>query len=264
MCYPVLGGNNGYCVEGCSFGETFGQTKCHHREDFACNPALLADTGDPCRNDNGCIAGELCLENPDTPAGDTTCHVIIAACLPSCQGDLDCADGLFCDRSFLSGFCVEEEQTGKGLAEACTVTDNEPDECLGFCQPSETGSNKGTCSQNCPLESPCSYDSESKLYEGICLYASTIAPEGATGDFGFCTPACNCPEKCGSADLTCVLPGGELDEGLFTGRGLCAGVEATLGAEILDDCQGSGGAPSGAGGDGAAGDSSIGGGGGGG
>ena len=45
-CYPFEeNAETGYCVEGCSFGAPgIGEIKCHNRDEFACNPALLSPT----------------------------------------------------------------------------------------------------------------------------------------------------------------------------------------------------------------------------
>jgi hypothetical protein len=164
LCFPFDSSGIGYCVEKCSFGDPGLGTKCHDRPEFACNPTLAA-TDKSCSDDADCGANGLCLE-------DGTCADVVPACLPSCRGDIDCEDGMYCDQSFLSGVCVEKKPTGKALGEPCTVRD-EPDECLGFCQPDEANSTKGRCSTTCGIGYECGYNSDTGKFDGVCLYAST-------------------------------------------------------------------------------------------
>ena len=246
LCYPfTTDADTGYCVEGCAFGEPgIGEVKCHNRQEFACNPALLGDTGQPCTTTAAdCQSGELCIEG--------TCAVVFPACLPSCRGDIDCEDGMYCDQSFLSGVCVTEKPTGKGLGEPCTVPaddePSEPDECIGFCQADATGSSAGHCAATCGLISSCAYNAGTGLFDGICFYASILTSEtGDVGDFGFCTPTCNCTSECNDDALSCsLLTQGALND-TFRGPGLCF----TPDADTIEynQCEGMGGAGSGTGG----------------
>jgi hypothetical protein len=221
LCFPFGDGvTTSFCVEGCSFGQPeFGDVKCHNREDFACNPALMADTAAPCQTTDGdCLAGELCI--------DGSCAVVFAGCLPSCRGDLDCANGLYCDQSFLSGVCVSTKPVGKALGEPCTVpaanAPAEPDGCIGFCQADGDVGNQGHCAATCGLLNPCGWNAQTQKYDGLCLYASVLtANDGHIGDFGFCTPTCNCSEQCGDASLACsLLADGPLTQE-FRGPALC-------------------------------------------
>lgn len=220
LCYPFAPqGNSGYCVEGCSFGTPgIGEFKCHNREEFACNPALLGDTGEPCDETADCQSGELCI--------DGTCAVVFPACLPSCRGDIDCEAGMYCDQSFLSGVCVDEEPTGKALGEPCTLPGpnepSEPDECLGFCQADSADSTTGRCAATCGLLSACAWNSATSKFDGACFYASILTfQNGAAGDFGFCTSTCNCTDECNDSELACsLLPQGSLPND-FKGPGLC-------------------------------------------
>ncbi|HYJ10540.1 MAG TPA: hypothetical protein VEX18_16070 [Polyangiaceae bacterium] len=243
VCFPFEdGAATGYCVEGCSFGEPgIGEIKCHNRDEFACNPALLGPTTQACAETEDCPAGDLCI--------DGTCAVVFPACLPACRGDIDCEDGMYCDQSFLSGVCVTEKPTGKALGEPCTVPgeneDSEPDECLGFCQADTADSTTGRCSATCGIGLPCAYNSESGNFDGACFYASVLTAEiGRARDFGFCTPSCDCSDECNSDELACsLLDDQPLGEG-FKGQGLCFGVDPAV--EEYNQCEGMGG--SGAGG----------------
>lgn len=225
LCFPFNGTTGaGYCVEGCSFGmPDIGTQKCHDRLEFACNPALLGDTMSPCEAAADCDAGELCI--------DGSCAVVFPACLPSCRGDIDCEDGMYCDQSFLSGVCVSKKPTGKALGEVCTVPPAngpaEPDDCLGFCQADAENSTKGHCAATCGIGNQCAWNSDTSKFDGVCLYASVLTAEtGSVGDFGFCTNTCNCTTECNDPDLVCQL----LDQGAlpgdFKGPGLCFSADA--------------------------------------
>lgn len=242
LCFPFdATSDTGYCVEGCSFGDPGLGSKCHDRPEFACNPALLGPTQTNCDDTADCGDGELCI--------DGTCNVVFPACLPACRGDIDCDEGLYCDQSFLSGVCVTKKPTGKALGEPCTVPGPndpaEPDECLGFCQADSSTGNEGHCSATCGIGYECAYNSGSGKFDGACLYASVLTAEnGGLGDFGFCTPSCNCSEQCNDPQLKCqLLEQGPLTED-FKGQGLCFGEAADGSTEELNECEGEGGAPS--------------------
>ncbi|HKY37188.1 MAG TPA: hypothetical protein VJN18_14690 [Polyangiaceae bacterium] len=262
LCYPFDAGSDlGYCMESCTFGQPeIGKLKCHDRAEFACNPALLGATQDVCTETTDCGAGELCI--------DGTCAIVTPACLPSCRGDLDCADGMYCDQSFLSGVCLTEKPTGKALGEPCAVVPEgqpaEPDECLGFCQADAVDSTTGHCAATCGLLSECAWNAETEKFDGACFYASVLTSEtGFVGDFGFCTPACNCPAECNDPRLTCsLLTQVELTDA-FKGLGLCFSPPdpPDPNFQVYDECAGSmggggagdGGAPAASGGGGAGG-----------
>jgi hypothetical protein len=112
------------------------------------------------------------------------------------------------------------------LGERCTLPDlldpAEPDECLGFCQADAAGSGVGYCASGCGLLNECAWNSQTGKFDGACLYASTVtAADGFIGDFGFCTPTCNCSEECHDPLLACaLLDQGELTDA-FRGSGLC-------------------------------------------
>jgi hypothetical protein len=250
LCYPfVEGSSKGYCIEGCTFGEPeLGASKCHNRGEFACYPALLQDSGEACDPEaDDCGAGELCL--------DGTCAIVFPGCLPSCRGDIDCEDGMYCDQSFLNGTCVEKKPAGKGLGEPCTVPaddePNEPDDCIGFCQADSDTGNAGHCAATCGLFTQCGWNAETKKFDGACFFGSTLtAKTGSTGDFGFCTVTCNCAAECQDEKLGCeLLMQGPLNDD-FRGPGLCFPPDAMT--EPYNQCTGSGG-NAGAGGDAGAG-----------
>jgi hypothetical protein len=233
LCFPFAE-DASYCIEGCSFGTPkLGEPKCHGREDFACNPALLGTTADGCSTTDECLPGELCT--------DGVCNVVFPGCLPACRGDLDCAPGLYCDQSFMAGTCTPIKPKGKRLGEPCTLPSAqepaEPDECLGFCQADSDVGNQGHCAATCGLLRECGWDPASQKFDGVCFYASVLTTEtGDVGDFGFCTPACNCTEECNDATLACsLLAQGPIDDQQFKGPGLCFAPDAST--DELSDCQ---------------------------
>jgi hypothetical protein len=243
LCFPFGSETEaGHCIEACSFGTpNVGEQKCHDRPEFACNPALLGRTSATCESTDDCQAGELCI--------DGTCDIVFPGCLPACRGDIDCEPGMYCDQSFLSGVCVTEKPTGKALGEPCTVPGenepSEPDECLGFCQADEATGNKGHCAATCALATQCAWNAKTEKFDGVCFYASVLTSEtGDAGDFGFCTPTCNCTAECNDPDLACsLLSQGALPDD-FKGPGLCFSPDAMT--KEYNQCEGAGG--SGAGG----------------
>ncbi len=237
MCYPFdSASTEGYCIEGCSFGEPdIGDAKCHSRPEFACVPALLGGTGAACADVNDCPAGDLCI--------DGECAVVFPGCLPSCRGDLDCDAGMYCDQGFLDGTCVKAKQTGKALGEPCTVpaSDNDADECIGFCQADSATGNKGHCSATCGLARQCSWNATTEKFDGVCFYGTVLTSDtGDVGDFGFCTPTCDCTDQCNDPTLACsLLTQGALSTD-FRGAGLCFGADPMT--KEYNQCTGSGGA----------------------
>lgn len=237
LCYPFdVESPEGYCVEGCSFGQQGAFRKCHARPDFSCAPALLQDTGYDCAS--GCLAGEICI------AATNTCQLAIPACLPSCRGDLDCAAGLYCDQQFLGGKCVPTKPAGKPLGEPCTVPGPleplEPDECLGYCQADADGSSAGHCLSTCGLGSGCAWNPKTRLFDGACYITSTLSQGNAAyGDLGFCAPACNCAAECGDASLACLVGQGidPLDTKAYAGVGLCFTPNPELNDIVVEQCQ---------------------------
>jgi hypothetical protein len=248
MCFPFDSeSDEGYCIEGCDFGTPdIGDAKCHSRSEFACNPALLGATQTTCVGNDDCPAGDLCI--------DGQCAVVFAGCLPACRGDLDCDPGMYCDQGFLNGVCTPVKQTGKALGEPCTVPaegdPQEPDGCLGFCQRDSDTGNQGHCAATCGLSRQCSWNAETEKFDGICLYASVLTSEtGDVGDFGFCTPSCNCTAECNDPALACSLLSQGALSADFRGPGLCFSPDSMT--EEYNQCTGAGG--DGAGGAGAAG-----------
>lgn len=230
LCWTPLSSaatDSAFCVEACSFGAPEeGEAKCHDREEFACNPWLSGSaSGLDCTEDLDCDLGESCLSG--------TCQIVLPACTPACRGDIDCAGGMYCDQSLLKGTCVSTRPTGKALGEPCTV-EAEPDECIGFCQPDVSGSTLGHCAANCSLGTNCNYDATTQLYGGICFAFSSVEEARSTGDFGFCSRACDCSSECYQGN-TCQLPANlELSSITYSAPGLC--LSPTLGFNEPDTC----------------------------
>ena len=146
--------------------------------------------------------------------------------MPACAGDVDCADGYYCDQSFLSGVCRKGTTHGKALGEPCTPPGpnqpDEPDECLGYCAPDTTGSLKGHCQSTCSYGTGCAWNGATKKFDGACILINQqlVGSAPDTGDFAFCDLTCNCAADCIDPTLGCEL----LDQALpdeFRGGGFC-------------------------------------------
>jgi hypothetical protein len=239
ICVPFEANTDqGYCLEGCTFGDPdIGEAKCHNRSEFNCNAALFGDTKEPCTTDDDCPSPDFC-------GGTGTCIIYATACMPQCRGDLDCDVGMYCDQSYFGGTCLEEKPVGKELGARCTVPapnePDEPDDCLGWCRPDASGSSKGHCAANCSIGRQCSWNAETQKFDGICLYASFLTVEsGALGDVGSCTPTCNCSSECDKANVGCELLSGQALSSDFRAPGLCFTPDAS--SVVYDQC-GAGGA----------------------
>jgi hypothetical protein len=246
LCVPFEADTDqGYCLEGCAFGEPdIGEVKCHDRPQFTCDAALFGDTKAPCTTDEDCQAPDFC-------SSGGTCIVYVTACMPGCRGDLDCDAGMYCDQSYYGGTCKTAKPVGKELGARCTVPaasePDEPDDCLGWCRPDATGSSAGHCAANCSLGRQCSWNPETEKFDGVCLYASFLTVDsGDIGDIGSCTPTCNCAADCDKANLGCELLNGEELTSDFRGAGLCFTPDAT--SVAYDQCGAGGAGTGGAGG----------------
>lgn len=247
ICYGFTD-DAAYCIEGCAFGKPeIGEKKCHDRPEFACSPVMFDPTDTKCQTSDDCDQGEWC--------DDGICDVVYTACLPSCRGDIDCEAGSYCDQTFGRGTCVAKKQSGKALGEPCTVpADNAPrtaDECLGICQRDAVGSSKGHCGATCALGRECAYNTTTNKFDGVCLFPSSLnVKTGSTGDFGFCTLACDCTDACLDPDLGCtILDETPLPTDAFRGAGFCVGTKNIEAGQEYNQCT-DGTAGAGAGGDG--------------
>lgn len=214
VCLGFGANDPAYCFEGCTFGKPeLGQQKCHNRPEFTCGP-VLGDSAGACTDSSDCQSDEIC--------NDGECRVLVPLCLPGCRGDIDCDDGMYCDQSFLNGVCITKKPVGKPLGAACKVADTgEPEECVGFCQPDESGSTQGHCTATCSVGRECGWNSETKVFDGLCAYVSALTTNADTGDFGYCTGVCNCSAECPVSGRDCELLGQGLPTDSFRGAGVC-------------------------------------------
>lgn len=160
-CFEV-GTDKGYCFASCVQGEATVQTdKCLGRPDFACQD--ISETATP-----------------------------EAFCLPRCRADLECGDGLFCNKR--SGLCSPTKGTGDPLGSPCT-----PGAAVGTCEgvclrTSADGVTPitGVCTELCSGVFPCKYSGENP--GGLCL--GPLSADWDVGDLGYCQPSCECSGDC--------------------------------------------------------------------
>ena len=93
MQFDVNGTMVGYCVETCTPSDGFAASKCHGRQDVAC---------------------------------DATSS--LSVCRPTCNDDSECPTGRVCNRR--TWLCTASAATGAGVGEACTSF---PEMCRGNC-----------------------------------------------------------------------------------------------------------------------------------
>lgn len=209
----AAGATEGYCMEGCSFGEPAeGELKCHDRRDFACAP-LPYKRETSCTSSSDCEAGDQCYYG--------TCASISAACLPSCRGEEDCAAGWYCNQK--SGRCVNEQPVGtKTLGQPCTVA-SDPSECLGYCAADGDGSPLGHCAVDCSSVRDCGWNPSTQVYDGVCFGDNQFIEDPATGDAGLCTLTCNCSAECMNSALSCrlIIESYQFPLDTYRGAGTC-------------------------------------------
>jgi len=247
-------GSTNYCVEGCFQGaplDDLAPPKCHNRAQFACTPLDVFPVGQECTDITDCAPGEACYDVDSTDTVPTECVLVLAACLPACTGDQDCATGMFCDREI--GTCATESTAGEPLGTACDP-EAATDPCSGFCQRiSDVENLDGMCAEVCSFLNPCDHDAEGD-YQGACLFSTAINEDPDIGDYGFCSQLCDCSAQCTTPGFGCLEIDGLND---FYGRpGLCLYPFAADGGmvETLETCPGGGsGGSGGTGGTGAAG-----------
>jgi hypothetical protein len=171
------------CFESCTIGPNPPAppvSKCHGRQDVACEPLNQAET--------------------------------LFGCIPICVTDADCGTRK-CDPS--SGLCVDALAGGKTVGSGCIATGNQSSsECAGgMCLPIETtpdgGATPGICTALCRLgtQEACGYrltPLDAGPPVGACLL-----PWGDTGynngDLGLCLQLCDGPNDCNykASNWTC-------------------------------------------------------------
>jgi hypothetical protein len=165
------------CFETCAIGTG---TKCHARQDMACEPVNRDET--------------------------------IFSCIPICVTDSDCGTRK-CDVG--SGLCVETVTPGKPVGSGCTASRMSNNECAGgLCLPIQAvpdgGTTPGICTALCRLgtQEACGYrinavDAGPPM--GACIYPWGDPNVYATGDLGLCLQLCDTEGDCSyhAADWTC-------------------------------------------------------------
>jgi hypothetical protein len=165
------------CFQTCTIGPNPpappDNTKCHSRQDVACQPVNDAQT--------------------------------LFACIPICVTDNDCGGTRKCEAS--SGLCVDTPKTGKPVGASCTVTRGVANtECQGFCLsieaiPDGGTSTPGICTALCRLgtQEACNYrisPLDAGPPEGACVLP--VGDQGYNnGDLGFCLQLCDGQSDCG-------------------------------------------------------------------
>ncbi|HEY2408138.1 MAG TPA: hypothetical protein VGI10_19155 [Polyangiaceae bacterium] len=211
-------GADGYCLEGCTPGDTAGAAKCHNRAEFSCQQFSVGT--------------------------DT-----VNQCAPACNGDPDCQGGMFCNTG--TGFCEKTAQTGDPEGTPCdpmAQTNNCKGICLGL-PDADGGFSMGVCADLCSGQAPCLYDS-SGMPHGACLGA-LAATGAALGDFAFCVETCACTSQCNFPGDVCGAWSGTATQvaqitTTYGGPGVCE--QPATSTNELKTCTGAGGAASGGGG----------------
>jgi hypothetical protein len=163
---------NGFCLGVCQPGNADGALKC------------------------GADRAQSCLASPTNPA--------LGLCFPSCQSDLACGDGRFCDSSDPGlGLCTDTQRPGPGIGAPCTpeteATDCASSICLAF--PNGAGS---FCSASCTFAAinGCGYaEGSTGPREAACLQSRFQG--GGAGDLGFCFELCDVNTDCEQGDWVC-------------------------------------------------------------
>jgi hypothetical protein len=165
---------DGFCLGVCQPGNAQGAVKC------------------------GANRAQSCLQSTMNPA--------LGLCFPSCQSDLACGEGRFCDSSDVTlGLCTDAPRPGGGIGTPCTgateATDCASSICLEF--PNGAGS---FCSASCTfgLANGCGFSEGSAgLREAGCLQPRF--QNAGPGDSGFCIELCDANADCEQSDWVCEL-----------------------------------------------------------
>jgi hypothetical protein len=165
------------CLESCSVGPALPAlpvTKCHGRQDMACEPVNQAET--------------------------------LFACIPICISDADCGTRK-CEPA--SGLCVGTPRTGKPLGSGCTAVRGQPNtDCAsGLCLPIDNfpsdggNSTPGVCSEFCRFltQEACHYRGsplDAGPTMGACVLPYNSSAPYNAGDLGLCLQLCDAPGDC--------------------------------------------------------------------
>ena len=221
------GDQGGFCLQGCTVGNSSRTTKCQGRDDFTCQLFAVDESGTVCSRDSDCAA-----VGPSYFCISETC--VATACMPTCASDAECGTG-FCDLS--NGLCVEQKPTGLEVGSACDPN-AATDPCSGMC----IGDSQGTfalCSGFCNLglAATCGWDGTGKA-DAACLFAPAFNDMPAAGDVGFCGQLCDCNSDCRNPKFSCVALSDA--EAKFVKRaGFCTAASAD--DDVLKSCPSTGG-----------------------
>ena len=188
VCLGYGEGQKAYCMRSCEFGQVDGSKKCLNRPEVACSGLIANAAGaacDPTKADS-CPTGETCY------SGDSKCHKIIPACLPTCGNDKDCGGSLKCNPQ--TGRCTSKALSGKDYGEACVPKDAGAPDCKGICL--GFGDNLRQCSGLCTVNGGlnCGETDPNAPAKATCMWLGGKGYD--TGDQGYCGALCDCNSQC--------------------------------------------------------------------
>jgi hypothetical protein len=166
-----------------------------------------------------CITGDSnlkCLpgtETSETTARAQACFPIpgqqeVGACLPVCQSDAACGEGLFCDLGATGlGVCTATAPVGGDIGAPCTEETQAADCRSGLCVTlrDAAGNDAGSfCTANCTfgLIEGCGFDQPSSVPRDAACLQSQLDVNGP-GDIGFCFELCDADADCEQEGWVC-------------------------------------------------------------
>ncbi len=224
--------NASYCVQGCITGGA-GVPKCQSRTDLSCTLLGLLPTNTSCASTDDCLSGQLCSTSAPRVCGD-----IVTGCLPTCGGDFDCGSGQFCD--FSTGLCTDSEPSGLPIGAPCDPN-AATDPCNGFCVPSDSTGNEGSCAAFCSFSSAftgCGWDGTG-LPDAGCLFPTILSPPGdlGAGNVGICGSLCDCNADCVLSSESCIDDTAGEILNIFGREGYCRPLQSgETAADTLETC----------------------------
>lgn len=163
------------------------------------------------------------------PAGSTT---NIGVCVPVCQSDSACGEGLFCNLDVTgAAVCSSTEPVGGDIGAACTQETAATDCKSGLCLTLETDPPASFCSTVCTFglfTTGCGFNPASGVpQEAYCAQPTSLT--GDLGDLGICVELCDEAADCGQAgwECTALTPEGQEVLGRF-GECVPPGTTASL------------------------------------
>jgi hypothetical protein len=185
-------GNSALCLESCDFGSAGDQSKCHGRDDVACELLSSGEAG---------------------------------FCRPVCTVDSDCGT-LGCDRR--QGVCRDASLVvaNTGFAATCNPEAAEPG-CSGLCL--ELADDFAACSHRCVFGTSFDCAQSSGEQPAACVF---VSPGASLGDIGFCAELCDCNDECTSETFVCRPFDDETLETVFGYLGACGAATDSGGASV--------------------------------